>query len=298
MLILVGHATTPDKLKLTTSAAVTVDVHTSHVDCSDASPPVVDAPSKTNTAITTATTTDIVTAPTNAAKRRNVKTLHIRNKHATTSVDVTVIYDAIDGSDYELHKTTLLAGEMLEYVEGIGFFTVAAAALPQLLNYNTSDQSVAAATTAYIVGTAITFPTLRPIKIGTRWRWIFSITKTAAGTAACTFDVRFGTAGTTGDTTRLAFATGTGTAAIDTARVVIDVMSRGPIGASAIMEGNMSLSHNLAATGFNVLPGLSVNVTSAAFDCTTANIISGVSVTTAASTVWNFELVSTEVTGA
>lgn len=109
-----------DKLQLTTSAAVTVDVHATWVDVPTAGG--TGLPSATNTAFTTATTLDIVATPA-ASTQRIVKHLNIRNKHATTSVDVTVIIDQ-GGTDFELHKATLLAGEVLEYQEGIGWFTV------------------------------------------------------------------------------------------------------------------------------------------------------------------------------
>lgn len=119
MLIL---ADTNDKLQLVTSAAATIDAVVSYMDCSDASPPVVDAPSSQKTAITTATTTDILAVP-GANKRRNVKSIHIRNRHATLACDVTVVLDD-NATDYELHKVTLAAGDCLEYIEGVGFFTI------------------------------------------------------------------------------------------------------------------------------------------------------------------------------
>lgn len=119
MLIL---ALTTDKIQLITSAAISVDVHASYADHTTATDDV--NANRQNTAITTAATTDIVAAP-GAGVVRNVKTLHIRNKHATTSVDVTVVYNA-NATLYELHKVTLRSGETLEYIEGIGFFTITA----------------------------------------------------------------------------------------------------------------------------------------------------------------------------
>lgn len=117
--MLIQTATT-DKLQLVTSAAVTVDVHASGVDHTLSSDNYLAW--RQNTAITTATTTDVVAAPA-AGDTRNVKALIIRNKHASTATDVTVVYDA-NGTDYELFKVTLNAGETLEYVEGVGFFVV------------------------------------------------------------------------------------------------------------------------------------------------------------------------------
>jgi hypothetical protein len=109
-----------DKLRLTTSAAVTTDVHASWID--NAAGTIT--PGRTNSAITTATTTDIVGVP-GGSTQRNIKTLHIRNKHATLSQQVTIIHT--DGTTaVELHSCTLTAGQALQYVDGQGFEIVAA----------------------------------------------------------------------------------------------------------------------------------------------------------------------------
>ena len=109
-------ASTSDKLRLTTSAAVTTDVHTSYVDMSGSTI----TPGRLNTPITTATTTDIVGSP-GASTYRTVKTMTVRNRHATSSQDVTVIHT--DGTNaMELVKLTLVAGAVLHYHEGAGFW--------------------------------------------------------------------------------------------------------------------------------------------------------------------------------
>jgi hypothetical protein len=111
---------TSDKLRITTSAAVTTDVHASWID--NAAGTIT--PGRTNSAITTATTTDIV-APPAVSTQRNIKTLHVRNKHATLSQQITVIHT--DGTTaVELHSCTLTAGQALQYVDGQGFEIVAA----------------------------------------------------------------------------------------------------------------------------------------------------------------------------
>jgi hypothetical protein len=119
MLLLVGNT---DKLQLVTSAAATVDVVASYMDATAAGPPVVQADTSGTqlTAITTAATTDIVATPA-ASELRRISALHIRNKHASTSVDVTVVLDR-SGTDYELHKVALAPGESLEYIDGTGFY--------------------------------------------------------------------------------------------------------------------------------------------------------------------------------
>lgn len=98
---------TSDKIRLTTSGAVTTDVHASSVDYNGTTV----TPGRQNTAITTATTTDVVGSP-GTSTQRNVKSLHIRNKHATTSQTVTVIHT--DGTTAcELVSVTLPAGYTL-----------------------------------------------------------------------------------------------------------------------------------------------------------------------------------------
>ena len=102
-------ASASDKIQVITSAAATVDVHASYADLASG----VVTPDRKNTAITTATTTDVVTSPT-AGTVRNVKTLNIRNKHASTSVDVTIVHT--DGTTaVEIDKVTLGPGESYSY---------------------------------------------------------------------------------------------------------------------------------------------------------------------------------------
>jgi hypothetical protein len=145
-------AATTDKLQITTSAAGTLDVHASFLDISNADPPVVKGSTagRQNTAITTAATTDVLAAPA-ASTVRNLKSLHVRNKSATTATDVTVLYNA-NGTTYELFKCNLDTGEMLEYVEGVGFFEVAAAAKVDTIRRVTADYTNSTVTPSAITG--------------------------------------------------------------------------------------------------------------------------------------------------
>src|SRR5262247_737501 len=114
-------ADTNDKLQLVTSAAATVDVVCSYAEYSTSF--ALNGLGKQLTAITTATTTDILAAP-GASTIRNLKQMTVRNKDASVSVDVTLVFDD-NGTDYEIHKATLAPGYMLEFVEGVGFFVIA-----------------------------------------------------------------------------------------------------------------------------------------------------------------------------
>jgi hypothetical protein len=143
-------AATTDKLQVVTSTAAAIDVHASFADLSGTTV----TPGKQNTAISTATTTDIVAAP-GASTVRNVKTLHIRNKHATLSDDITLIYDQ-NGTDFELFKTTLRVGEQLEYVEGIGFF-ILESEMPFLrVQKLVGDQTNSTTTATEVTGLSVT----------------------------------------------------------------------------------------------------------------------------------------------
>lgn len=141
-----------DKLQLVSSAAASLDVHCSFMDHTTSNDDVVG--DRQNTAITTATTTDIVATP-SAGVIRNVKTVNIRNKHASLACDVTVVYDA-NATDFELHKATIDPGETLEYVEGLGWFLVETVARLDKLFVTTAD--VTNATTSFIDITDLTCP--------------------------------------------------------------------------------------------------------------------------------------------
>lgn len=127
-----------DKLQLVTDSGAAVDVHASFVDLIVASNSI-SGPGRQNTAIASATTTDIVGTP-GSGLLRNVKTLHIRNKSNSTSVVVTVLYNN-NGTTFELHSSALAPGEELEYVEGVGFFEIETAAVVDLMKALASDDT-------------------------------------------------------------------------------------------------------------------------------------------------------------
>lgn len=273
MLLLVS---TSDKLRLTTDQAVAVDVHASFVDYASGTI----TPSRTNTAISTATTTDVVAAPASSTQR-NVKTVHVRNKDSTTSVTVTAIHT--DGTTaVELVKIGLSPGEALEYIEGVGWFKVPLASTDPGTTYTTSDQSVAASVTNYVTGSDIHIPSGRALRVGTIYEWHISHTKTAAATATMTWDNRWGTAGSTGDTSRASVATGTQTAAIDTGELVVRAIVR-QTGSSGILQILMTAAHGLNATGLgaNAIPMSST--TASGVDLTSSSLTAGMSLTTGAS---------------
>lgn len=110
-------ASASDLVRVVTSAAVTTDVHASWVDVTVATGVIVVG--RTNTLISTATTTTVVGSPT-SGDMRTLKTLTVRNRHASTAQDVTILHS--DGSNIpELIKVTLSAGDALHYDEHRGW---------------------------------------------------------------------------------------------------------------------------------------------------------------------------------
>ena len=114
---------TSDKLQVVTSGTANIDVHASWLDLASGA---VTA-GRTNSKISTATTTDVVASP-GASTTRNVKALHVANVHASASNQVTIQHT--DGSNVvQLEQVTLLAGERISYREGVGMRVIDAAGL-------------------------------------------------------------------------------------------------------------------------------------------------------------------------
>lgn len=277
---------TPDKLRLARSSAATIDVMASWVDAAATglTSPVA---GNTLTAFNTAATGDIVPATAVSGGVRNVKTITMRNKDAALACDVTVIWTA-NATDYELHKATLQPGDALEYIEGIGFFVI-------FVNRNNYAFAQAVVTPAagfaadtYLVGSAINVPST--LKAGTRYRLKFGVSKTAAGVAAPTINIRFGTGGAVGDTSRCLFTFAAQSGVADRGEFEVRaVFNSVGSGTSAVIEGTASLRHQLAVTGLGTVQPAGyaeLNTVGGGFDSTVAASIIGASVNGGASAAW------------
>lgn len=157
--------------------------------------------------------------------------------------------------------------------------------LAGLQNVGTAVQTPAATVRTYIVGSAIAVPFGKLLQVGTVLRWTFTITKTAAGVAASTYDVCVGINGTTADVARVSFVKPAGDATVDEGKIVIEATVRS-IGAAGVMLGEFTLVHNGFAAGAGVghalIPCVVVNTISAAFDMTVPNLIVGLCITSGA----------------
>lgn len=165
----------------------------------------------------------------------------------------------------------------LTVTNGAGSITIAPV---NQSNAATAGQQPVATTRTYITGTDLHF-TAGFLKVGTILSWHFDMTKTAAGIATSTFDIAFGTTGTTTDTARVSFTKPAGTAAADEGWVDISCVVK-TNSSSGVVLGEFRMIHNLSATGHMVIPCAAVSTTSSTFNTTTPTDV-GICITTGAS---------------
>ena len=269
---------TGDLLQVITGSAVAnIVCHASWVD--NASGTIT--PGRTNTSISTATTTTVVAAP-GASTQRNLKFLSITNTHASSSCLITIQHT--DGTTVvPLWKGTLSAGMYVQVDElgGIRLFSAGGIQLGPLSTgamyaSSTAAQGPGFATDTYLTGSSILIPSQRP-KVGTRYYCLVSVTKTAAGTAAPVLIIRYGTNGSAADTALVTLTLGAGTAAIDTGLFEVWGVYRAVgAGTAAVMQGHAAVI-NAGAAGLVGTGVKGVAATSAGHDSTTASTFLGVS---------------------
>jgi hypothetical protein len=161
-------------------------------------------------------------------------------------------------------------------------------------NQSTAAQTPAATVRTNIAGGNLPVPPAG-LKVGTRLRWVFQMTKTAAGSAASTFDIALGTTGTVADAAVVSFTKPAGTAAADEGRVVIEALVK-TVSATGVINGEFTLVHNLAATGHAVIPCVVVFTASGATDLTPQNLIASLNITSGAADAITIGMVDSELT--
>lgn len=158
-------------------------------------------------------------------------------------------------------------------------------------NYSTTSQSPTAATRTYIAGSNFIVGSQK-LQAGSLFRWRFNLTKTAAGIATSTFDIAFGTSGSTADTARVSFTKPAGTAVADEGWIEITCTIRS-IGASGVPVGEFIMSHNGNTAGHATIPIVVVNTIGAGFDTTTVTNV-GVCITSGSGDVVTIQQVISE----
>lgn len=158
----------------------------------------------------------------------------------------------------------------------------------QLFSVATAAQGPGFSSDTYVTASRIVLPQAR-MQAGVVYRAKLVITKTGAGTATPVFTLRTGTAGSTTDTSRLAYTGVAQTAVVDTAYLEIQATFR-VVGASAVLAAWLRFDHDLASTGFaNATRGFQGQAVSSAFDSTTASMGIGLSINGGTSAAWTVQ---------
>lgn len=154
---------------------------------------------------------------------------------------------------------------------------------------NTADV-VANAVDTYLTGSMVDLT--RALKAGSVIRWIFRMTKSAAGIAAATFTVRGGINGTTADAALVALAlVAAQTAVVDDGWCEITAILRS-VGTAAVLSASGFFTHTLATTGLSTSQNKTASGNSAGFDSTVKPLRIGVSCNPGSAGVWTFQSVS------
>jgi len=143
---------TTDTLEVVTSAAADVNSTVCWVDASSTTLAPSGAGTQTPANITTATITNVLSAP-GANTRRTVIYAMWRNEHASVATDLEVRYDR-NGTKQSQHKVTLQPGEALEFGPDILFFHLKNVTLLNKILRVTAD--VVNATTSFADVTGLT----------------------------------------------------------------------------------------------------------------------------------------------
>jgi hypothetical protein len=167
----------------------------------------------------------------------------------------------------------------------------------EVRNFSVAAQAVAAASREQIIGTLLQIPP-GGLKVGSKLKFAFDVTKTAAGTAASTIDISFGTAGTVADTARVSLPKALGTAAVDEGKFVVEAIVRS-VSATGVVVGVLTGTHRLAVTGINVLPVQETTISSG-FDNTPETLDPGyiaLNITTGASDAYTIQFAEASLSG-
>lgn len=214
----------------------------------------------------------------------------------TTGVTAKMYVRTSSAGTFSAWTQVLLDGDNLN-ASNLSSGTVPAARLRSTSLWNGSVTTPAAgfASDTYLVGSSIAVPA-SSLQAKSQYRLKFSVSKTAAGTAAPVVTIRFGTAGSTADTSICALTFAAQTAAIDEGFIEVFATFRTVgSGTSAVVQGVGTLAHRLAATGLSTSGASVVTTTGAGFDSTLGSAIIGASVNGGTSAAWTITLVQAEL---
>lgn len=118
--------TSTDSLRFITSGTANVDTFASFADKDGTTV----TPGNGKATVSSATTTTLVAAPASGVFR-TIRYLSFRNRHASAANTITVLFTS-GGTDYELKKLVLAAGEEVVYDEAAGWIFFNANGMPKV----------------------------------------------------------------------------------------------------------------------------------------------------------------------
>jgi hypothetical protein len=198
------------------------------------------------------------------------------------------------------NTVTLQPGESLTYTEGTGWFHNRQSSLivPVFQPVGSTNLATGADQSGFSSDTYMTASSMKldawgSPTIGRKFSWRFMVSKTAAGTATPIIIVRTGTAGAIGDTTRLTFTWGAGTAAVDRVEVELEaVFITVGGGTSAVLKGKANATSNLTTTGWSNAVKALQPADSGGFDSTATGLMIGLSYNGGTSAVHTIEFMN------
>lgn len=180
---------TSDKLTLTRSTAATLDVVSWFVDAltASATAPAPRSPENEAHAFSSAATGDMVASPANTLEVRGIKNINIMNKDAALSCVVTV-NASLNGTTYALWTETLMPGDCLQWLEGVGFVKLTSAQNLLFKCLSSDDTGGANSSSAQPW-----FPTAGGLTVpGASSFWMDGILKLSTGATTHTTAIAFG----------------------------------------------------------------------------------------------------------
>lgn len=177
-----------------------------------------------------------------------------------------------DGSGWRIYTST-------------GVLIVTPAFLPMGLGTPSSATTSLTASTEVVQGGTLFQLGTSYLQVGARFRWYLVVNKTAAGTATWAMKVKYGTAGTTGDAAIASWTSGTNTAAIDQAVIIVEcaitALGSGTSATAACVAFSSNRLTDVTGLGkIDPIPG-----STAGFDSTATNPYFHIDITAGASAV-------------
>ena len=216
------------------------------------------------------------------------------NGAAPGATDQVLVSDSTSGATWQTLPNCSGNGKALRFNVSTNTFDCNTL---QFYNQSVAAQGAGFASDTYLTGSAIPIPSAG-MQAGTRYHVIFQVSKTAAGTAAPTINIRFGTNGAVADTSRclLTFTAGTAVADEGTFEVWSTFRTVGS-GTSAVIQCVGQVRHRLTTTGLvNAGAVATYTTTGGGFDSTVANSYIGLSINGGTSAAWTTTLVQAELT--